>query len=315
MTLRELHLFAGVGGGILAGVLLGHECVCAVELDPYCQKVLRARQADGLLPAFPIESDVRAFDGKPWRGQVDVVCGGFPCQPWSMAGKRLGKEDPRHLWPEMARIVDEVRPAFVFAENVSLAAFEEPWRDLRRMGYRVPPALRLGGCQMGAMFHRHRWWLLAADADGDGRALLESKRVAWVDSPTAHRQDAAHSAFRTWRTTGFARLDEGVADAAEPYHGRQRDIAVNEEVACASSPGDADGSRLAQRECERSDACAQQPPALGATWRAAAPRLRRLVSGHARGMDSRRKRIHALGNAQVPIVAATAFVELMSRIA
>ena len=112
MTLRELHLFAGIGGGILGGMLLGHVPVCAVEIEPHCRKVLEARQLEGILPPFPILEDVRAFDGRPWRGQVDVVCGGFPCQPWSTAGKRLGAADPRHLWPEMARIVDEVRPRF-----------------------------------------------------------------------------------------------------------------------------------------------------------------------------------------------------------
>ena len=100
---RELHLFAGAGGGILGGMLLGHVPVCAVEIDAYCRKVLAARQADGWLPEFPIYEDVRKFDGKPWRGRVDVVAGGFPCQPWSQAGKRKGADDPRHLWPEMAR--------------------------------------------------------------------------------------------------------------------------------------------------------------------------------------------------------------------
>lgn len=159
--MRELHLFAGAGGGILGGMLLGHTPVCAVEIDAYCRKVLEARQRDGCLPQFPIYDDVRQFDGRPWRGRVDVVAGGFPCQPWSAAGKQKGADDPRHLWPEMARIVEEVRPRYVFAENVSLAAFEEPWRDLRGLGYRVPPALCVAASDVGAPHLRKRWWLLA----------------------------------------------------------------------------------------------------------------------------------------------------------
>jgi hypothetical protein len=85
--LRELALFAGAGGGILGGHLLGWRCVCAVEWEPYPAGVLIARQNEGFLPPFPIWDDVRTFDGKPWRGVVDVVSGGFPCQDISAAGK------------------------------------------------------------------------------------------------------------------------------------------------------------------------------------------------------------------------------------
>ena len=93
--MNELHLFAGAGGGILGGILLGHTTVCAVEIEPYCRKVLHQRQRDGILPKFPIWDDVCTFDGTPWRGKVDVVCGGFPCQDISSAGGGLelkGKE-------------------------------------------------------------------------------------------------------------------------------------------------------------------------------------------------------------------------------
>jgi len=84
--MNELHLFAGAGGGILAGQLLGHRCVCAVEWEPYAQAVLVARQNDGTFPPFPIWDDVQTFDGKPWAGIVDIVAGGFPCQDISSAG-------------------------------------------------------------------------------------------------------------------------------------------------------------------------------------------------------------------------------------
>ena len=116
--LRTLHLFAGAGGGILGDILLGHQPICAVEIEPYCQQVLHARQQDGLLPWFPIFADVKEFDGTPWRGIADVVCGGFPCQDISAAGKGAGIGGARSgLWREMARIVGEVRPRFVWVEN------------------------------------------------------------------------------------------------------------------------------------------------------------------------------------------------------
>ncbi len=116
--IRTIHLFAGAGGGILADILLGHQCIAAVEIDPYCQQVLSARQKDGILPWFPIFDDIREFDGKPWQGLADCIAGGFPCQNISCAGKGAGIEGERSgLWSEMARVVGEVRPRYVFVEN------------------------------------------------------------------------------------------------------------------------------------------------------------------------------------------------------
>jgi len=88
--MNELALFAGAGGGILGGHLLGWRTVCAVEFDPYAASVLVARQNDGVFPPFPVWNDVRTFDGRPWRGLVDVVSGGFPCQEISAAGTGTG---------------------------------------------------------------------------------------------------------------------------------------------------------------------------------------------------------------------------------
>lgn len=116
--MNELALFAGAGGGILGGKLLGWRTVCAVEIDAYAASVLCARQNDGILPPFPIWDNVRTFDGKPWRGIVDVVSGGFPCQDISIAGKGSGIDGERSgLWREMSRIIGEVRPQYAFLEN------------------------------------------------------------------------------------------------------------------------------------------------------------------------------------------------------
>ena len=116
--LRELALFAGAGGGILGGHLLGWRTVCAVEWEQYPACVLAARQNDGLLESFPIWDDIQTFDGKPWRGIIDVISGGFPCQDISAAGKGSGIEGEKSgMWREMARVICEVRPNFVFVEN------------------------------------------------------------------------------------------------------------------------------------------------------------------------------------------------------
>ena len=137
--MNELALFAGAGGGILGGKLLGWRTVCAVERDAYAAQVLAQRQNDGILQPFPIWSDVCSFDGKPWRGIVDVVSGGFPCQDISAAGKGAGITGARSgLWKQMARIIGEVRSQFVFVENSPLLVsrgLTTILSDLAEMGY------------------------------------------------------------------------------------------------------------------------------------------------------------------------------------
>ena len=163
-ALRELHLFAGAGGGILGGMLLGHTTVCAVEIEPYCRKVLLQRQRDGILPKFPIWDDVRTFDGKPWRGKVDVVCGGFPCQDISAAGKGAGITGERSgLWGEMARLIGEIRPRFVFVENspmLTLRGLGTVLGSLSEMGYDAEWGV-VGAHHAGAPHKRDRVWILS----------------------------------------------------------------------------------------------------------------------------------------------------------
>ncbi|AZD86586.1 DNA cytosine methyltransferase [Pseudomonas chlororaphis] len=137
--MNELALFAGAGGGILGGHLLGWRTICAVERDAYAAQVLAQRQTDGALPLFPIWPDVCSFDGRPWRGLVDVVSGGFPCQDISTAGNGLGIEGPRSgLWRQMARIISEVRPELVALENSPMLVgrgLALVLGDLAKMGY------------------------------------------------------------------------------------------------------------------------------------------------------------------------------------
>ena len=164
--MNELALFAGAGGGILGGKLLGWRTICAVENDPYAAGVLIQRQNDGILPSFPIWDDVRTFDGRRWRGIVDVVSGGFPCQDISAAGKGAGIEGSRSgLWSEMARIIGEVRPRFAFVENSPILTSRGLGRvlgDLAEMGYDAEWGV-LGAGHLGAWHLRARIWVVATD--------------------------------------------------------------------------------------------------------------------------------------------------------
>lgn len=162
--MRELHLFAGAGGGILGGILLGHTCVCAVEIEPYCREVLLQRQRDGILPAFPIWDDVRTFDGRPWRGKIDIIAGGFPCQDISCAGSRVGITGQRSgLWSEFARIIGEVRPRFALIENSSdlaIRGLNRVLADLAEMGMDARWGV-FSACSIGAPHTRERLWIMA----------------------------------------------------------------------------------------------------------------------------------------------------------
>ncbi len=186
--LSELALFAGAGGGILASRLLGWRTICAVEIDPYCREILLRRQEEGHLEAFPIWDDVRSFDGKPWRGSVEVISAGFPCQPFSVAGKRAGKDDSRNMWPETIRVIREVGPQYCLLENVPGLLAHEYFGtilgELAESGYDARWRV-LSAAELGAPHKRDRLWIVAHAACDAGK-LQQGQRKDIRDQPTKH---------------------------------------------------------------------------------------------------------------------------------
>lgn len=162
--MNELALFAGAGGGLLAASQLGWRTRCAVEIDPYARKCLLARQRDGVLEPFPIWDDIRTFKGDHWRGSIDIISGGFPCQDISSAGRGGGIEGKQSgLWKHMARIVGEVRPDFVWVENSPLLVVRGLGTvigDLSSLGYDCRWGI-VGAHHAGANHFRDRIWILA----------------------------------------------------------------------------------------------------------------------------------------------------------
>jgi DNA (cytosine-5)-methyltransferase 1 len=175
--LRVMDLFSGIGGFSLglkrAG---GFRTVAYCEIDPYCQQVLQARMHDGSLDSAPICTDVRALDGGPWHGAVEVICGGFPCQDISIAGKRAGIDGERSgLWSEIARLVRQVRPLYVFVENVAAlltGGLERVLGDLASCGYDAEWDV-IPACALGASHIRERVWILAYPQSKQGRRVFE----------------------------------------------------------------------------------------------------------------------------------------------
>ena len=267
MIVNELALFAGAGGGILGGHLLGWRTVCAVEVDAYARSVLLARQRDGLLPAFPIWDDVRTFDGKPWAGSVQVVSGGFPCTDISAAGKGAGIDgEESGLWLEMARIVREVGPQFVFVENSPMLTTRGLGRvlgDLAAMGFDARWGV-LGADDLGAPQERKRIWIVA-DAQGERRGEARELRHDEPEERTTSGREAVHD-----------------ADRLDRYEVRRQ----------AQRPGRHTGEPDSRVGGVGSVLDWPTEPAVG-----------RVVDGVASRVD----RLRCLGNGQVPRVAAAAW--------
>ena len=156
------ELFAGIGGFGLAGRWAGIEPVFQVEWNPFCQKVLKKN-----FPDAQLFGDIREFDGTPFAGKIDIISGGFPCQPFSHAGKRKGTSDDRFLWPQMLRVVREVGPTWVVGENVvgittmdSGRVFNKILADLEDSGYSTE-AFIIPAVGVGAPHRRDRVWIIA----------------------------------------------------------------------------------------------------------------------------------------------------------
>jgi len=212
--LRMLDLFSGIGGFSYAGEKLvgGYETVAFCEYDKHAQKVLRKHWPD-----TEIIDDVRelANDAERFRGSVDIICGGYPCQPFSLAGVRRGDKDDRHLWPEMLRVIQAVRPTWVIGENVAghiSMGLDEVLSDLEAEGYQarcfVIPAVGAD-----AYHRRDRCWIVG-NADSSNRAGVfsgEPKQKKRGSGFASGCEDVSNADSQRLQGVGQKRDDEGSA--------------------------------------------------------------------------------------------------------
>lgn len=286
-----MELFAGAGGGIYGGLLLGHTPVCAVEIVAKNRELLLQRQRDGVFPRFPVWDDVRTFDGNPWRGVVDVVSGGFPCTDISSAGKGAGIDGEQSgLWREMARIVREVRPRYVFVENSPMLITRGLGRvlgDLAALGYDCRWTC-LSAADCGAPHKRNRIWILADSNSKMPNGLRIREKEEYSSAGRCSNDD-----------TDSTRERRGEAQEHRRDESEERTC----RVCAADSSAERDGlevfesgrpeTRTAYRPCHGSDSGGwPAEPGVGRV----APRL-----------ADWRHRIFALGNGQVPRVHAAAW--------
>lgn len=182
MTMTHASLFSGIGGFDLAAEWAGWTNSFNCEIDPFCRRILKYH-----FPNAEQYADIRTTDFTIWRGRIDVLTGGFPCQPFSLAGKRKGTEDERYLWPEMLRVIRTVRPRWVVGENVfgivnwsEGMVFDEVCSDLEAAGYAVQPYI-IPACGVGAPHRRDRCWFVAYCADAGFEAMRERTDCADAD--------------------------------------------------------------------------------------------------------------------------------------
>ena len=338
--MNELALFAGAGGGVLAGKLLGWRTVCAVEWEQYPASVLCARQNDGLLPPFPIWDDVQTFDGQPWRGSVDVVSGGFPCQDISAAGKGTGIDGERSgMWREMARIIHEVRPRYAFVENspmLTSRGLGTVLGDLAAMGFDARWGV-LGAVDVGANHKRDRIWIVAKWLGQLSHAQHERIR-RWEQQQASAQKENGQLANPTQlfgngindnARVGVGRKQvsklgdgSGSQNVSDPMRDRLQGIGADGPATgsiglrCGEGSDQEQDLQLANTENqgyvwrdwfmgaseEEHDHRGSQTDG-GWQWWATEPDVGRVANGVAARVD----RLKAIGNGQVPLCAATAW--------
>jgi len=302
--MNELALFAGAGGGILGGHLLGWRTVCAVEWEAYPASVLVARQNDKILPPFPIWDDVQTFDGKPWRGIVDVVSGGFPCQDISAAGGGAGITGARSsMWGHMARIIGEVRPRYAFVENspmLTTRGLGTVLRDLATMGYNAEWCV-LGAADVGANHKRDRIWIMAytnSQSNAQRRVNTSISQISgqWSIDERRSGRNANGIVESTKNEEMDTKSRNSIRQLADTKHGRLEKQGKYEQPINPTQSGDWQTSY----------------PEYGSSsnfW-ATEPNVGRVANGMAARVD----RLKAIGNGQVPLCAATAWNILKGRI-
>jgi DNA (cytosine-5)-methyltransferase 1 len=274
--MNELALFAGAGGGILAGKLLGWRTICAVEWEPYTAGILTKRQNEKVLEAFPIWDDIQTFDGRPWKGIIDVVSGGFPCQDISAAGKGTGLSGERSsMWFHMLRVAKEIQPKYIWIENSPLLrtrGLHIVLQGLHEAGYNAAWGV-LSAEDCGANHQRKRMWILAELADTEKLQCNGIYNYTGSSLETEQKSKSGNSSRSkdVPFTNGVGRSD------CNKY-------STKKEPTILSSP------------CPRNSR----------KWYETEPDVGRVADGVASRMD----RLKAIGNGQVPIVAATAFLQL-----
>jgi DNA (cytosine-5)-methyltransferase 1 len=203
--MQHLDLCSGIGGFALAARWMNWQTIAFCERDKFCQKVLKKHW-----PEVDIYDDLTTFDASEFMGRVDILTGGYPCQPFSQAGKRLGAEDDRHLWPEVFRIIKECRPRWICCENVAghiTLGLDDVLTDLEGEDY-AAQAVVIPACATGAPHRRDRVWIIANAPNGHERQAIRASKTYSQYSSNGRNGVTSDSDSRTSAARGQSQ-DQG----------------------------------------------------------------------------------------------------------
>lgn len=278
-------LFSGIGGFDLAARNCGIENIFQVEIDEFCQKVLTKN-----FPETQKFRDIKEFNGEQFKGKIDIISGGFPCQPFSIAGQRKGKEDERYLWEEMLRVISEVEPKWVIAENVSGLlsienglVFEQVLSQMESIGYEVQPFV-IPACAKNAPHRRDRIWIVANNMQSNKRG---------------------HGGTIFGKEKDLRRHDE--CDLSSGFYKASQ---VNTNTNGKHSKEHLTGNKLPIASRTLSPGRNIYDTAWDRSWHDVATELCRVDDGLPKKLD-RVNRVKALGNAIVPQIAETIFTAIL----
>jgi DNA (cytosine-5)-methyltransferase 1 len=311
----HLDLFSGIGGFALAAKWNGYRTVGFCDNEPYAQAVLKKHW-----PEVPCHKDIREVRGELYAG-VTLLTGGFPCQPFSVAGKQRGKDDNRYLWPEMLRVIQEAKPTWIIGENVAgivNLALDQVCADLEGQGYEVEPII-VPACAVDAPHRRDRVWIV-------GHSKLDGLTATKTSGGLLNQSEEQRGKVKEWESSGASCASSDVADSVSLsersahgckewgcVRGRQdEDISQRNEM--GSNPSDSRenvADTVSERGCGgnsegkyaedagQSSRDSRDNSRGVATW-LAEPSVGRVANG----IPNRSHRLKGLGNAIVPQVAS-----------
>ena len=276
MKLKILDLFSGIGGFSLGLESTGHfETAAFCEIEPYCQKVLKKHW-----PNVPIFDDIRKLKGKD-IGAIDIITGGYPCQPFSVAGKQKAEQDPRHLWPEYFRLIKELRPTWVIGENVSghiKLGLDSVLEDLASEGYSTR-TFSISASSIGANHKRERIWIIA---NSNGSKFLEENSSVRSESTESIRSNIGSICENISKTNDVANTNSIRWNEIKDENGNTFKSSSQE-------------TKFTTRQLKRKSSEGRQE-GMGRKWWESEPRVGRVAHGIPKRVD----RLKTLGNSVVP---------------